>query len=64
LLAGKKFEVGDEVVLKIVGMHEDEVAVEYASEKPDDDKDKGDENEPPPPPPPPSGGDEMESMMG
>lgn len=30
LLAGKHFEVGDEVVLKIVAMHEDEVEVAYS----------------------------------
>lgn len=34
ILAGKKFDPGDEVVLKIVAMHGDEVEVEYATEKP------------------------------
>jgi hypothetical protein len=34
ILAGKDFKVGDEVVLKITGMHEGEVEVEYAPEKP------------------------------
>lgn len=33
ILGGKEFNPGDEVVLKIVGMHEDEVEVSYASEK-------------------------------
>jgi hypothetical protein len=33
ILAGKDFKVGDEVVLKITGMHEGEVEVEYAPEK-------------------------------
>lgn len=33
LLAGKKFNVGDEVVLKITAMHGDSVQVEYAPEK-------------------------------
>ena len=37
ILAGKEFNVGDEVVLKIVHMYEDEVEVEYA---------KGEEKEP------------------
>lgn len=30
ILAGKEFKVGEEVVLKIVRMYEDEVEVEYA----------------------------------
>lgn len=34
ILAGKQFNVGDEVVLKITAMHGDEIQVEYApSEK-------------------------------
>jgi hypothetical protein len=33
ILAGKLFKVGDEVVLKITGMHENEIQVEYATEK-------------------------------
>ena len=37
ILAGKEFNVGDEVVLKIVAMHDDEVEVEYAKS---DDKPK------------------------
>lgn len=32
ILAGKEFKPGDEVVLKIVAMHEDEVEVAYATE--------------------------------
>lgn len=35
VLGGKDFEPGDEVVLKVVKVHEDEVEVEYASEKPE-----------------------------
>jgi hypothetical protein len=33
ILAGKEFNVGDEVVLEIVAMHDDEVEVKYAKEK-------------------------------
>jgi hypothetical protein len=33
ILAGKKFNVGDEVMLKIVAIHGDEVQVAYAPEK-------------------------------
>lgn len=36
LLAGKKFNPGDEVVLKIVADHGDEIEVEYAPAKPGD----------------------------
>lgn len=61
ILAGKKFEPGDEVVLRIVRFHGDEVEVAYAPEKPGEgDEEKG---EGPPPPPPPKGGDEMAGMM-
>lgn len=35
LLAGKKFNPGDEIVLEIVAEHGEEVEVKYASEKPD-----------------------------
>lgn len=34
ILAGKEFRPGEEVVLKIVRVHDDEVEVEYAPEKP------------------------------
>ena len=34
VLGGKEFKVGEEVVLKVTHIYEDEVAVEYASEKP------------------------------
>jgi hypothetical protein len=34
LLAGKEFNPGDEVVLKIVHDHGDEIEVQYATEKP------------------------------
>jgi hypothetical protein len=33
ILGGKDFQPGEEVVLKIVGMHDDEVEVSYAPEK-------------------------------
>jgi hypothetical protein len=33
VLQGKKFDVGDELVLKIAGMHGDSVEVAYAPEK-------------------------------
>lgn len=33
ILMGKDFKVGDEVVLKITGMHDDELSVTYAPEK-------------------------------
>lgn len=35
ILAGKEFKVGEEVVLKIVSMHDDEIEVEYSEGKPD-----------------------------
>lgn len=34
LLMGKSFEVGDEVVLKITAVHDDQVVVKYASDEP------------------------------
>jgi hypothetical protein len=77
LLAGKEFNVGDEVVLKITGMHGDSVQVEYAPEKGKGEEEyEGDkEAEAPPeeqPQPPPDqggagnvgGGESMGSMMG
>ena len=36
LLAGKEFNPGDELVLKIVAMHGDEVEVAYATEEKDE----------------------------
>lgn len=42
ILAGKSFKVGDEVVLKITGMHENEIQVEYATEKSKDSSSSGD----------------------
>lgn len=33
VLMGKKFEPGDEVVLRIVGMHDDQIEVTYAPAK-------------------------------
>lgn len=56
ILAGKKFDVGEEVVLKIVHDHGDEIEVEYAPEKGEDDED-GDESDE-------GGGSEMDGAMG
>lgn len=36
ILAGKEFKPGEEVVLKIVRIHDDEVEVEYAADKPEE----------------------------
>ena len=33
ILAGKTFEVGDEVILKITAMHDNEISVKYAPAK-------------------------------
>lgn len=41
ILAGKDFTPGDELVLKVVAMHGDEVEVEYASTKSPKNKPKG-----------------------
>lgn len=60
ILAGKDFKPGDEVVLKIVKMFEDEVQVEYASEKGES---SPQETEQPAEAPAPDGGN-MASMMG
>lgn len=38
ILAGKHFDVGDEVVLKITAMHDDRISVQYAPSKPDEDE--------------------------
>lgn len=38
ILAGKEFKPGDEVVLEIVHLYEDEVEVKYAKEKPGEDE--------------------------
>lgn len=46
ILAGKKFDVGDEVVLKIVAVHGDEVQVAYAQDKGDESAPPGEEPEP------------------
>lgn len=65
ILMGKKFEPGDEVVLRIVRMHEDEVEVAYASGE----EEKGEEDqapaeaEPAPAAPPGGAGGDMRSMM-
>lgn len=63
LLAGKEFNVGDEVVLKITAMHGDSVQVEYAPEKGkgEEEEYEGDKNAEAPPeeqqqPPPDQGG--------
>lgn len=56
VLGGKHFEVGDEVVLRIVGMHDNEVEVQYAPEKPDEGGEEDSGYGPPP-------SDDMETMM-
>lgn len=40
LLAGKEFKPGEEVVLKIVHIFDDEVEVQYAPEKPDSEEEE------------------------
>lgn len=46
ILAGKEFNVGDEVVLKITAMRDDQISVKYAPAKPDEDKgEEGDKME-------------------
>lgn len=42
ILAGKEFNVGDEVVLEITGMHDNEITVRYAQEK-GEDKSRGED---------------------
>lgn len=41
ILAGKEFNVGDELVLKITAMHEDQIEVEYASSESDQESKEG-----------------------
>jgi hypothetical protein len=64
ILAGKKFNPGDEVVLEVVKIMDDEVVVKYATGKDDkeDEAEKG--SEAPPPPPMPEGGQESPGMFG
>lgn len=59
VLGGKEFKVGEEVVLKIVAMHENDVEVEYATgeEKGETPTEEAAESAPPAPP------GEMASMM-
>lgn len=58
MLMGKDFKPGDEIVLKIDSIHDDEVVVSYAPEKP---KEGEGEGAPEPGGPPPDS--EMASMM-
>ena len=44
VLGGKEFKVGEEVVLKIVHDHGEEVEVEYATEKPDKEESPSEES--------------------
>jgi hypothetical protein len=46
ILAGKEFKPGEEVVLKIVAIHDDSVEVKYASESGDEHSEGGEEPEP------------------
>lgn len=41
ILAGKEFNVGDEVVLKVTAIHDDQISVKYSTAKGDDEKDSG-----------------------
>ena len=41
ILAGKEFNVGDEVVLKITAMHDDQISVKYSTDKGDDESKGG-----------------------
>lgn len=41
ILGGKDFKEGEEVVLKIVHLYDDEVEVQYAPEKPEKEGEKG-----------------------
>lgn len=43
---GKDFQVGDEIVLEVVAVHQDELQVKYASEKGGKEEDEGEESEP------------------
>lgn len=62
---GKPFKVGDEIVLKIVAVHDDQFEVEYASEKGAEEESPPEEGggETPSPAAPPGGGGGMASMM-
>jgi len=44
ILGGKKFEVGEEVVLKIVAEHDGEIEVMYSESPPADEKSKPEES--------------------
>ncbi len=48
VLGGKEFKPGEEVVLKIVHVYEDEVEVAYATEHPEGEAEEEDEEEPMP----------------
>jgi hypothetical protein len=39
ILSGKEFNVGDEVVLKVTGIHDDQISVKYSTGKDDSEKD-------------------------
>lgn len=43
---GKDFQVGDEIVLEVVAVHEDELQVKYATEKGGKEEGEGKESEP------------------
>lgn len=58
ILMGKDFKPGDEIVLKIDAIHDDEVEVSYATEKKKEGGETGGS-----PSEKPSGGSEMSSMM-
>ena len=57
ILAGKEFNVGDEVVLKITAMHDDQISVKYAPAKSDESGDDGGKEKASMPPEMAGGGD-------
>lgn len=64
ILMGKDFKPGEEVVLKIVRIHDDQVEVAYAPEKGKEGEGEGEMAEAPAPGPEAGGGDqEMAGMM-
>lgn len=60
ILAGKEFKPGEEVVLKIVAIHDNDVEVEYSH---DEEKEEESPAEPPMEGAPPAPGGDMASMM-
>lgn len=61
MLAGKHFDIGEEVVFKIVGMHDDQVEIAYATGEGEGEKGEGEQAAAPEPQPTGAGGG-MQSM--